>query len=149
MKILVNGNTVSEMICEKVVKVRDFRRSELVAYDFTLEDMSLVEIVIDHIKINKVMYTRLVFVTALMIHFNMNFVFANSIETSLDATFGQLIALIKGFAKWGCIGMGLKTLAEEMLSGANFKQASVAGVQYWLSYIFIQFYPKLFDMIKF
>ena len=60
----------------------------------------------------------------------------------------KLIELLKDFAKWGCLGMGLKKLVEEMLSGANFKQASVAGMQYWLCYIFIQFYPKLFDMIK-
>lgn len=94
------------------------------------------------------MYTRLILVTALLLHFNINFVFANEVGTSLDATFNQLIELLKDFAKWGCLGMGLKKLVEEMLSGANFKQASVAGMQYWLCYIFIQFYPKLFDMIK-
>ncbi|MGL5715065.1 MAG: hypothetical protein ACRCX2_18760 [Paraclostridium sp.] len=149
MKILVNGNTVSEMICEKVVKVREFKMNERVACDFTVEDMSLVEKVIDHIKTKKVMYARLVVMTALMIHFNMNFAFANDIAISLDDTFGQIIDLIKEAAKWGCLGMGLKVMAEEMLSGANFKQASVAGVQYWLCYIFIQFYPQLFNMIKF
>ena len=45
---------------------------------------------------------------------------------TLDATFNQLIELLKDFAKWGCLGMGLKKLVEEMLSGANFKQASVS-----------------------
>ena len=121
-------------------------------YDFrnqyTSEDITLVNRIISHIQNNKIMYTRLILVTALLLHFNINFVFANEVGTSLDATFNQLIELLKDFAKWGCLGMGLKKLVEEMLSGANFKQASVAGMQYWLCYIFIQFYPKLFDMIK-
>ncbi|MDY3002626.1 MAG: hypothetical protein SOR73_13275 [Romboutsia timonensis] len=121
-------------------------------YDFrtqyTSEDITLVNRIISHIQNNKIMYTRLILVTALLLHFNINFVFANEVGTSLDATFNQLIELLKDFAKWGCLGMGLKKLVEEMLSGANFKQASVAGMQYWLCYIFIQSYPKLFDMIK-
>ena len=121
-------------------------------YDFrtqyTSEDITLANRIISHIQNNKIMYTRLILVTALLLHFNINFVFANEVGTSLEATFNQLIELLKDFAKWGCLGMGLKKLVEEMLSGANFKQASVAGMQYWLCYIFIQFYPKLFDMIK-
>lgn len=112
------------------------------------EDYSLVEKMLNHMKENKIMYTRLVVITALILHFNINFVFANEVGASLDATFNQLIELLKEFAKWGCLGMGLKKLVEEMLSGASFKQASVGGIQYWLCYIFIQFYPKLFDMIK-
>lgn len=115
---------------------------------YTSEDITLVNRIISHIQNNKIMYTRLILVTALLLYFNINFVFANEVGTSLDATFNQLIELLKDFAKWGCLGMGLKKLVEEMLSGANFKQASVAGMQYWLCYIFIQFYPKLFDMIK-
>lgn len=115
---------------------------------YTSEDISIVNTVISHIKRNKVMYARLIFLTAMMLHFNMNFVFANS-DIALDATFDQLIELLKCFAKYGCLGMGLKRLVEEMLSGASFKQASTAGISYWLCYIFIQFYPKLFDMIKF
>ncbi|MPN11332.1 hypothetical protein SDC9_158633 [bioreactor metagenome] len=94
------------------------------------------------------MYCRLVIITVVLLHYNMNSVYANSTEMSLDATFIQIIDLLKTFAKWGCMGMGLKVLIEEMLSGANFKQASMAGVQYWLCYIFIQLYPMLFDRIK-
>ena len=116
--------------------------------EYASEDIMLASRVLNHIKRNKVMYARLILTTAMMLHFNMNFIFANDISASLDSTFGILIELLKDFAKWGCLGMGLKRLVEEMLSGANFKQASVAGMHYWLCYIFIQFYPKLFDMIK-
>lgn len=117
--------------------------------EFKVEDLTIAEKILQHIKNNKIMYTRLVFITALMLHFNMNFVFASEVGVSLDATFNQLIELLKDFAKWGCLGMGLKKLVEEMLSGASFKQASIGGMQYWLCYIFIQFYPKLFEMINF
>lgn len=116
--------------------------------EFRKEDLSLVEKILNHIKENKIMYFKLILVTALLLNYNMNFVFADSMEASLDATFGQLIELLKSFAKWGCLGMGLKRLVEEMLSGANFKQASLAGVQYWMCYIFIMIYPRLFEMIK-
>ena len=111
-------------------------------------EVTIASKVLDHIKKNKRMYCRLVLTTALMIHFNMNFVFASNISNSLDAAFGQLITLLMQFAQWGCLGLGLKKTIEEMLAGANFKQASTAGIQYWLAYIFIQFYPKLFDMIN-
>lgn len=111
------------------------------------EDLKIAEKVLDNLKRNKKIYTRIVFITALLLHYN-SFIYADSIGASLDATFSQLIELLKEFAKWGCLGMGLKKLIEEMLSGANFKQASLAGVQYWMCYIFIQIYPKLFDMIK-
>lgn len=116
--------------------------------EFGKGDLTLVEKIIDNIKENKTTYCRLILMTALLLHYNMNFVYANSTEMSLDATFIQLIDLLKNFAKWGCMGMGLKVLIEEMLSGANFKQASMAGVQYWLCYVFIQLYPMLFDKIK-
>ena len=135
MKILINGYTVTEQLKIKL------NRNE--------NDLTLAERVLTHIKKNKDMYARLVVITALLLHYNINFVFAESVEASLDATFSQLIDLLKECAKWGCLGMGLKKLVEEMLSGANFKQASIGGIQYWLCYIFIQFYPKLFDMINF
>ena len=116
--------------------------------EFRKEELTVTEEILSQIKKNKIMYARLVLTTALMLHFNMNFVFASNISNSLDSTFGQLITLLKQFAKWGCLGLGLKKTIEEMLAGANFKQASTAGIQYWLAYIFIQFYPKLFDMIN-
>ena len=116
--------------------------------EFRKEELTVTEEILSQIKKNKIMYARLVLTTALMLHFNMNFVFAGNISNSLDSTFGLLVELLMQFAKWGCLGLGLKKTIEEMLAGANFKQASTAGIQYWLAYIFIQFYPKLFDMIN-
>ncbi|MEG0181544.1 MAG: hypothetical protein RR657_06595 [Peptostreptococcaceae bacterium] len=132
MKLLINGYTVTENM--KINR--------------EMNDINIASMILDHVKRNKSMYAKLVLALALTLHFNSNYAFADSMEASLDGTFSQLIELLKNFAKWGCLGMGLKKTVEEMLSGANFKQASVGGIQYWLAYIFIQFYPKLFDMIK-
>ena len=40
-------------------------------------------------------------------------------------------------------------MIEEMLQGANIKEATGAGLQYFIFYIVLQLYPKLFSMIKF
>ena len=112
------------------------------------KEYSFLEKAIDHIKRNKKMYKRLVIITAILINNNLAIYAESGIGTALDSAFGQLINLLMDLAKWGCLGLGLKKTIEEMLTVANFKQASTAGIQYWLAYIFIQFYPKLFDMIR-
>ena len=114
----------------------------------TNKEYSFIEKAIDHIKRNKKMYKRLIVITAILINHNLAICEASGIGASLDKTLGQLIDLLMDFAKWGCLGYGLKKTIEEMLAGASFKQASTSALQYWLMYIFIQFYPKLFDMIR-
>lgn len=111
-------------------------------------DYNLVEKFLGHVKKNKAMYLRLVFLSAIIINKNMNPVFAST-GAGLETTFEELKDLLMMFAKWSCLGLGIKRVVEEMLSGANFKQASTAGIQYWLTYIFIQVYPKLYDRVKF
>ena len=110
------------------------------------EELELVEKVIDHIKKNKEFYTRVGITTASILSYNTTLTFASSL--GMDDSFNEIIGLIKDFGKYGCLGLGLKKTIEEMLAGASFKQASTAGIQYWLCYLFIQFYPKLFDMIR-
>ena len=112
------------------------------------KEYSFLEKAIDHIKRNKKMYKRLVVITAILINNNLAIYAESGISGALDSAFGQLINLLMDLAKWGCLGLGLKKTIEEMLAGGNFKQASTSGMQYWLAYIFIQFYPKLFDMIR-
>ena len=110
------------------------------------EELELVEKVIDHIKRNKDFYIRLGFTTTSILSYNTVLSYASSL--GMDSAFNEIIGLIKDFGKYGCLGLGLKKTIEEMLAGASFKQASTAGIQYWLCYLFIQFYPKLFDMIR-
>lgn len=149
MKILVNGNTVTEMICGKVVKVREFSRKDLVkGVTLSNEDINLVEFIIDHIKKNKFMYARLVLMTALMIHFNMGFAFASEFSSSLDTVGTQIMHMLTSFAKWGCIGMGVKSMTITLINGGDMKAAMKDGTQYWLGFLFIQFYPQLFDLFN-
>ena len=110
------------------------------------EELELVEMVINHVKRNKEFYTRVGITTASILSYNTTLTFASSL--GMDDSFNEIIGLIKNFGKYGCLGLGLKKTIEEMLAGASFKQASTAGIQYWLCYLFIQFYPKLFDMIR-
>ena len=110
------------------------------------EELELVEKVIDHVKRNKDFYIRVGLTTTSILSYNTTLTFANSL--GMDSAFNEIIGLIKDFGKYGCLGLGLKKTIEEMLAGASFKQASTAGIQYWLCYLFIQFYPKLFDMIR-
>ena len=112
------------------------------------EDYSLAEKMLEHIKNNKIMYTRLVLITALLIHFNFNFVFANDFGASLDVAGQQILDLLMAFAKWGCIGFGVKDMIVTVLNGGNVKHAINNGLVYILAYVFISIYPQLFDLFS-
>lgn len=112
------------------------------------EGYSLAEKMLEHIKENKVMYTRLVVITALLLHFNINFVFANDFSTSLDAAGMQILELLMAVAKWGCIAMGVKDMVVTVLNGGNVKNAINNGLIYILAYVFISLYPQLFDLFS-
>ena len=116
--------------------------------EYTSQDMMLAEVLLDNIKNNKIMYTRLVFITASLIHFNSNFVFANEFSTSLDAAGQQILDLLMAFAKWGCIGFGVKDMIVTVLNGGNVKNAINNGLIYILAYVFISLYPQLFDLFS-
>lgn len=131
MKLIINGYTVTEHM--------KLRRSK--------EDIKLVETMITHIKRNKVMYAKLVFTTALMLHLNIN-IFATGFESSLDTVGNQIIDMLMSVAKWACIGMGTKNMITTMINGANMRQATTEGIQYFIGYLFIQFYPQLFDLFN-
>ena len=121
----------------KSYTLKEFRK------EHTSEDITLVERLIDNIKNNKIMYTRLVFITALLLHFNINFV-----STSLDAAGMQILELLMAFAKWGCIGFGVKDMIVTVLNGGNVKNAINNGLIYILAYVFISLYPQLFDLFS-
>lgn len=129
MKILINGYTVTEQL--------KIKRNE--------KDIKLAERMIDHIKINKTMYAKLVIITALMLHLNIN-IFAGGFDDSLDIVGNQIIDMLLSVAKWGCIGMGIKNMITTILNGGNMRHATTEGVQYFIGYLFIQFYPQLFEL---
>lgn len=131
MKLLVNGYTVSEHM-------------ELVR---SKKDLSLVNKIIDHIKANKVMYARLIFITALLLHFDI-LIYADSFGSSLDRVGNQIIKMLMSVAKWGCLSMGLKEAIGTVLNGGNVKNAINSSLMYLLLYVFISLYPQLFNMFS-
>ena len=131
MKILVNGYTVTEHM--QLVRSRN--------------DISLVNRIIDHIKANKVMYARLIFITALLLHFDV-VIYANNFTTSLDRVGNQIVGMLIGLAKWGSLGYGLKDMITTILNGGSAKNAINSGLMYLLIYVFISLYPQLFNMFS-
>ena len=104
MKILVNGYTVTEHM--QLVRSR--------------KDIDLVNKVIEHIKANKVMYSKLILFTALLLHFDI-LVYADSFQASLDRVGNQILGMLESVAKWGCLGMGVKDMITTLLNGGNIK----------------------------
>lgn len=113
--------------------------------EFGKDELTLIDKIIENIKENKIVYAKLVFTTALLLHMNMN-VFATGFEDSLDSVGNQIINMLLSVAKWACIGMGTKNMITTMLNGGNIRQATTEGIQYFTGYLFIQFYPQLFDL---
>lgn len=113
--------------------------------EFGKDELALVDKIIENIKENKIIYAKLVLTTALLLHMNMN-AFATGFEDSLDSVGNQIINMLLSVAKWACIGMGTKNMITTMLNGGNIRQATTEGIQYFAGYLFIQFYPQLFDL---
>lgn len=128
-------------------KVKTYTFGEF-SKEFSKDEITLVGMIIDNIKENKLMYARLVLMTALLLHFNMNFVFANDFGASLDAAGMQILNLLMALAKWACIGMGVKDMVVTVLNGGNVKHAINNGLIYILAYVFISLYPQLFDLFS-
>ena len=148
MKILVNGNTISEIACEKVTKIREYGKFELVKqFNFENRDLDLANKILDHIKRNKLAYARLVLITAIMLHFDI-VIYANGFEASLDRVGNQILNMLMSFAKWGCLAMGIKDMITTLINGGNMKNSINSGLMYLLGYVFISIYPQLFNMFQ-
>jgi hypothetical protein len=145
MRIVINGSSISELMVEKV---REFRKVEIIECDFSYEDMTIVERALEHIKKNKGLYMKLVIFTAMLLNYNMTFVYAGSFGSSLNQVGNTIVGMLLDVAKWGCIGMGLRNMIITLINGGNIKQAMTEGIQYWMGYLFIQFYPQLFDLFS-
>lgn len=145
MRIIINGSSISELAIEKV---REFRKVEIIECDFNYEDMTIVEKALDHIKRNKSLYMKLVIFSAMLLNYNMTFIYAGSFGSSLNQVGNTIVGMLLDVAKWGCIGMGLRNMIITLINGGNIKQAMTEGIQYWMGYLFIQFYPQLFDLFS-
>ncbi len=128
-------------------RVRSYTFSEFrVEYD--KKDMVLVERIIENIKTNKVLYARVVFMTAMLIHANQNVYASNNFEDSLNEAGNTMIDLFLVAARWSSIGMGFKAMITTLLSGGNMKNAINEGIQYLLAFLFFQLYPQIFTILR-
>ena len=111
------------------------------------EDWNMIEKFLDHIKRNKVVYSRLVLIIALLMK-NNNIVYADSFEASLNSSAKQIIDMLLVLAKYSFLGLGLKEIISTMIAGGSFKDATTSGMQYLLTYVLIKLYPSLFNMFS-
>ena len=111
------------------------------------EDLNIIEKFLDHIKRNKVVYSRLVLIIALLMK-NNSIVYADSFEAKdyflLDLEGLKAVVL----AKYSFLGLGLKEIMSVMIAGGSFKEATTSGMQYLLTYVLIKLYPSLFNMFS-
>lgn len=111
------------------------------------EDLNIIEKLLDHIKRNKVVYSRLVLLVALLMK-NNNIIYAESFEVSLNNSAKQIIDMLLVLAKYSFLGLGLKEIISTMIAGGSFKDATTSGMQYLLTYVLIKLYPSLFNMFS-
>ncbi len=111
------------------------------------ENLNMIEKFLDHIKRNKVVYSRLVLLVALLMK-NNNIIYAESFEVSLNNSAKQIIDMLLVLAKYSFLGLGLKEIISTMIAGGSFKDATTSGMQYLLTYVLIKLYPSLFNMFS-
>ena len=111
-------------------------------------DCTLIEKYLNNLKMNKKEYKRIIILIAIFMNKNL-ISYCITTETEISNVATQILSLLMVFAKYGCMCMGIKSIIENALQGADFKQATTSGIQYFLIYILLSFYPKLFSMIRF
>lgn len=111
-----------------------------------LQELSTLDKFIGNLKKNKKEYARLVFLLAISIP---KPIFAQNNDMGLGDVAYEIIHMVLSFGKWACLGMGTKAMIETMLAGGNVKDATGAGLQYFIFYIVLNIYPRLFSMVKF
>ena len=111
-----------------------------------LQELNSMERFLSKLSKNKKEYSKLVFLIAISFP---KPILAASNDMGLSDVASEIITMVLIFGRYGCLGIGLKNMIEEMLAGANLKEATAAGLQYFIFYIVLNLYPKLFSMIKF
>ena len=85
-----------------------------------LQEISTIDIFIGNLKKNKKEYARLVFILAITIPKSS---FAATNDMGLGDVAWEIVHMIMVFGKYGCLGKGMLCMCQEMLQGANLKQA--------------------------
>ncbi|MGL5753204.1 MAG: hypothetical protein ACRCXT_21860 [Paraclostridium sp.] len=142
MRILINGSTITEAVSENITKIREFKRNEIIEVDFREEDPSHTEKLINHIKKNKRLYTRLVIVLALTIPSSTLTVYAGALT---DIAI-ELYAIVKDAAYGICL-LGAATEGTKCLVNGTIDNLGKVTVKYITFALMIKFLPRAVDMI--
>ena len=110
------------------------------------QDLNLIDKFLHELSKNKKEYAKLVFLLAIALP---KPILGATNDMGLGDVAYEIIHMVLIFGKYGCLGIGLKRMIEEMIQGANLKEATSSGIQYFLFYIVLNLYPKLFSMVKF
>ena len=109
-------------------------------------DLNAMDKFLGNLKKNTKEYAILVFILAVSIPKSS---YAVTNDMGLGDVAWEIVHMIMVFGKYGCLGKGMLCMCQEMLQGANLKQAFGEGIQYFIFYIILNLYPRIFDMIKF
>lgn len=91
----------------------------------------------------------LIILLALFMHYTgaTTVILADSFNVvGFQSSMAKIFEMLMNLARFGCMGMGIFKTVESLLNGASFKEASIEGVQFWLGYLFLKFYPVLFEI---
>ncbi|MBS6509783.1 MAG: hypothetical protein KH369_16395 [Paraclostridium bifermentans] len=130
MKILVNGSTMSEIINEFV-----FTKEEDI-------DMKLLDKVVGHIKRNKKMYARLVYLVVLFFNLSGVVIFANGYNSLTMEFFGYIKMACKAIM---LIGWPLEII--KAVSGGTIDQLGRISMKYIALGLIIRFLPTIVSKI--
>lgn len=111
-----------------------------------MQEMSNLDRILGELKKNKKEYARLVFMLAV---FMPKPCFAMNNDMGIGDVFYEILRMGLEFGKYACMLKGIINMTNEMLEGANLKEAFSEGMGYFIFYIVLNLYPKFFSMLKF
>ena len=149
MKLLVNGCTVNELVKSRMSKEERMIETCARMTDKNKQIM-MFDKILDNLKRNKKVYLRIAFVLAITLDRATLVACADSAEFvgKLNALWDRISGLLFAVGKFSCMGMGIKEMVICLIDGGNMKEASYAGMKYWLGFIFLQIYPGLYDLVE-
>ena len=144
MQVLINGNTIPEMI----TNIREFRKVDLIDCRFeTVEDLTLLDKAIGHLKRNRRKYMLLVTIIALTIDLTTIPIFAEPGLAAIDKAGQKILNLIRRVGYWIAIILCSKDVLKQCMRGHMESVGSIIAM-YGLSFGVLYFLPWLFDLIK-
>lgn len=111
-----------------------------------MQELNKLDKIIGHLEKHKGEYAKVVFLLAIYTPKSCFALTAN--EAQVGNVANEIIHIGMIFAKYGCMIKGLMNMTNEMLEGANLKEAMGEGIGYFVFYLILNYYPKIFAILK-